>query len=158
MSQAALDGMMGAPEHQIRAILLALCDDTAVRQRALKHYAALQSFNSEATGLKRKAAGDLCICVQCDSPFYKEDNVQRACRYHPDVHGTWDTPENQEEYPEGFMWTCCDKAGDASGCTKGNHEAHPDRSKKATVDGASSGSGNADHITIDDEDDGDDEE
>lgn len=83
MSPAALDRMMGAPEHQIRAILLALCDDRAVRQRALKHYAAVQSLNSEATGLKRKAAGDLCICVQCDSPFYKEDNVRRACRYHP---------------------------------------------------------------------------
>lgn len=83
MSPATLDRMMGAPEHQIRAILLALCDDRAVRQRALKHYAAVQSLNSEATGLKRKAAGDLCICVQCDSPFYKEDNVGRACRYHP---------------------------------------------------------------------------
>lgn len=73
-----------------------------------------------------------------------------------DVHGTWDTEENQEEYPEGFRWTCCDQAGDASGCTKGNHEAHPDRSKKATGDGAGSGSDNADHITI--EDDSDEEE
>ncbi len=47
-----------------------------------------------------------------------------------DCHGTIDTEENKEEYPEGFVWTCCDKLGDElKGCREGKHVA--ENSKRA---------------------------
>ena len=34
-----------------------------------------------------------------------------------DVHGPMDSYENRRDYPENFMWSCCEKAGDdKSGC------------------------------------------
>ena len=72
-----------APEHQLRAILLALCDDPAVLKRALNHYSALKAADNPTTGLKRKAYNDLFVCVQCDEAFTNEDNTEESCRYHP---------------------------------------------------------------------------
>jgi hypothetical protein len=34
-------------------------------------------------------------------------------------HGPIDTNSNRRGMPEGFVWTCCDKPGDACGCEKG---------------------------------------
>jgi hypothetical protein len=72
-----------APEQQLRAILLALCDDRSVRARAENHYRALKAADNPSTGLKRKAANDLFVCVQCDEAFTQEDNTETSCRYHP---------------------------------------------------------------------------
>lgn len=38
-----------------------------------------------------------------------------------DCHGPIDTDENRMEFPEGFIWSCCDKQGHRSGCTRGRH-------------------------------------
>ncbi|MCJ1391949.1 hypothetical protein MMC18_004816 [Xylographa bjoerkii] len=37
-------------------------------------------------------------------------------------HGPVDTEENKEEYPEGFIWDCCEKRGAAEGCKIGWHK------------------------------------
>lgn len=37
--------------------------------------------------------------------------------------GEQDTEENREEYPDGFIWSCCDKDGTHPGCTRGPHRA-----------------------------------
>jgi hypothetical protein len=35
--------------------------------------------------------------------------------------------ELQEEYPEGYIWSCCDKRGDQEGgCRVGKHETEVD--------------------------------
>ncbi|KAM0238130.1 hypothetical protein ACHAPO_004008 [Fusarium lateritium] len=135
-----------APEHQLRAILLALCDDPTVCKRALNHYRALKAADNPTTGLKRKASNDLFVCVQCDGAFTNEDNTETSCRYHPgdlevdDSNDFWadddtsyneiDTPEMREEYPDGFRWWCCSKLGGTKGCTKGKHQADPARSQR----------------------------
>lgn len=62
--------------------------------------------------------------VDYDSPAWAD--------WDENCHGTIDTEEMQEEYPDGFTWNCCDKTGSEPGCTAGRHEAHPNRSKKAT--------------------------
>ncbi|KAK7416744.1 hypothetical protein QQZ08_011885 [Neonectria magnoliae] len=80
----SLDQIVNAPEQQVRTILLALCNDDGVRQRAVTHYDTLQPGTS---GEKRKAAYSLFICLQCGEPFEKEDNVQGDCRYHPGHRG-----------------------------------------------------------------------
>ena len=78
-----LDEMIRAPEHQIRAILLTLCNDHRVRKMALDHYSAIRQYDQPTKALKRKATSDLYICVQCSSPFSNEDNGEGRCVYHP---------------------------------------------------------------------------
>ncbi|KAM0547045.1 hypothetical protein ACHAPJ_010588 [Fusarium lateritium] len=136
-----------APEHQLRAILLALCDDKDVCARALNHYRVLKAADNPSSGLKRKAYNDLFVCVQCDGAFTNEDNTEKSCLYHPgdldvddsndfwadhdeDCHGVIDTPEMREEMPDGFAWSCCGELGGSKGCTRGKHEADPGRSKR----------------------------
>lgn len=71
-----------APEQQLRAILLALCDDRSTRALAENHYRALKAADNPSTGLKRKAT-DLFVCVQCDEAFTEESNTETSCWYHP---------------------------------------------------------------------------
>lgn len=33
----------------------------------------------------------------------------------------------REEFPDGFIWDCCDKLGSEQGCRKGYHESNPDK-------------------------------
>ena len=47
-----------------------------------------------------------------------------------DCHGEIDTDENRKEYPEGFMWTCCDQTGDVEGCETGLHQAQESRKRR----------------------------
>ncbi|KAJ3521682.1 hypothetical protein NM208_g13182 [Fusarium decemcellulare] len=163
-----IDDMINAPEQQIRAILLALCEDQKVRRHALEHYEALQAAASSETSLKRKAKDDLFVCVQCGEAFTNDENHKEACCYHwgelePDYdsmrwadhdercHGTIDSDEMREAYPDGFIWNCCDELGDTTGCTLGRHESHPDKSKKGTGEEPS-------ESESDDDDDDDDED
>ena len=37
-----------------------------------------------------------------------------------DCHG--DISDQEDEFPEGFKYDCCGKAGDAKGCNIGPHE------------------------------------
>jgi hypothetical protein len=37
-------------------------------------------------------------------------------------HGKINTNTNRREFPEGFIWSCCEQPGDASGCEKGDDE------------------------------------
>jgi hypothetical protein len=71
-----------ASEQQLRAILLALCDDSSVRALAENHYRALKAADDPSTGLKRKATDDLFVCVQCDEAFTEESNTETSCWYH----------------------------------------------------------------------------
>ncbi|KAJ4320741.1 hypothetical protein N0V84_005681 [Fusarium piperis] len=86
MAGTTLDEMLNAPESQIRAVLRALCSDERVQRRALSHFDALLQGPLEddggGAGRKRKAAGELLICVQCDLPFMEEENDRQACWYH----------------------------------------------------------------------------
>ena len=40
-----------------------------------------------------------------------------------DCHGIIDTDEMREEFPDGFMWDCCEELGGTEGCTVGRHHA-----------------------------------
>lgn len=35
--------------------------------------------------------------------------------------GDPDSEENKEEYPEGYLWDCCEKSGEDEGCLLGPH-------------------------------------
>lgn len=59
-------------------------------------------------------------------------------------HGPMDTKKNQEQYPEGFIWDCCEQGGDTAGCTKGHHYAIEGKRMKPTTDGGSASDGSSD--------------
>lgn len=80
--------------------------------------------SGEANPLKRKvsASESAQLCVQCKQAFSVGDNSPTACLYHSgelevtedhevwddwdeDVAGPHDTLENQEDHPEGFIWS-----------------------------------------------------
>lgn len=83
MSGNTLDDLLNAPNNQIRAVLRALCQDTDTRSRALSYLEDLQAIDEPFNSRKRKADDELCICVQYDEAFYKNDNSDNtACCYH----------------------------------------------------------------------------
>lgn len=76
-----------------------------------------------------------------------------------DCHGPVDTPENQHDHPEGFIWTCCDKLGDEPGCRIGFHKSAKDRRGPPGVCRDESSDESADGTSQDeDEDDEEDDE
>lgn len=74
----------------------------------------------------------VCVCVCLLTCSYisgrleVDDENDFWADHDEDCHGTIDTPEMREEYPEGFFWTCCDKLGTDEGCTRGRHRAAAD--------------------------------
>ncbi|KLU90141.1 hypothetical protein MAPG_09107 [Magnaporthiopsis poae ATCC 64411] len=87
------------------------------------------------------------MCEQCNEEYDVETNGPTSCVWHegksvPDYdgdfwadhdeqcHGTIDSEWAREEFPEGFIWTCCEEVGaDAEGCQTGAHV--PKSRKKA---------------------------
>lgn len=41
--------------------------------------------------------------------------------HEEETHGPVDTPENRRDYPEGFIWSCCDKTFNEDGCVNAQH-------------------------------------
>ncbi|KAH7014231.1 uncharacterized protein B0I36DRAFT_369210 [Microdochium trichocladiopsis] len=85
------------------------------------------------------------ICVKCGSAFDSDTNNTQACRSHPDgattepddegdfwadhdedCHGIIDSKELREEYPDGYLWTCCGETGSHPGCQIGPHKSRFD--------------------------------
>ncbi|KAI0478154.1 hypothetical protein F4859DRAFT_478747 [Xylaria cf. heliscus] len=142
-----MERLVNMPEAQAKAILLALCSDNLqLRDRTREFLDQIESLEHPTTagshprGTKRKARSSIKICVQCQSPFYEEDNIGKVCIYHNGeleadydadawidhderCHGTIDSDENRDERPEGFNWNCCGKPGHRGGCTRGKHDA-----------------------------------
>ncbi|KAM7212607.1 hypothetical protein V8F06_012028 [Rhypophila decipiens] len=139
-----------ASEHSIRAVLIALYDDSDVGDKALEYLERIEpeafkrADNLPPPDSKRKATSGLAICVQCEESFDPEDNRVKECRYHngelePDHDADiWaDHDENCQgeitadnfgkSHPEGFIWTCCEKPGDEEGCKLGRHQDDPER-------------------------------
>ncbi|KAG9258203.1 uncharacterized protein F5Z01DRAFT_645390 [Emericellopsis atlantica] len=73
---ASLTALLNAPPHQVRATLLALCSDSSILTKALKHHATLQS---------QPATLQPWICVRCKAAFDASNNPEDACRFHPSV-------------------------------------------------------------------------
>ncbi|KAF7547846.1 hypothetical protein G7046_g8877 [Stylonectria norvegica] len=180
MAKSEVQEMVDAPEGEVRAVLMSLCNDQRVRRKALANWKLVRcpltpnTANEPNRGTKRKATSDILICVQCDEYFFTDDNTKKGCNYHfgelecdydspkwidwdERCHGPEDSEENREAYPDGFTWTCCDKEGGSSGCAKGRHEANPDLSKKGKDEPPTTEESNDDD-DVDDEEDEEDEE
>ncbi|KAK3291413.1 uncharacterized protein B0H64DRAFT_435768 [Chaetomium fimeti] len=149
-----MDALFHASNETVRSILTALCDDDRVRSKALKYLDMIEpeakvkandAPPSDPNSKKRKPASTLSICVRCGETFY--DGTTDKCKYHdgelePDYdgdfwadhdercHGVIDTDRMREDFPDGFVWDCCEKLGSEPGCRRGYHESHPDKKYK----------------------------
>jgi len=75
-----------------------------------------------------------------------------------DCHGTIDSDFCRKEYPEGFIWDCCNKIGSEEGCRMSRHESDPNKNRRhggEEDDSASECTYASDYV--DDEDDEDDD-
>lgn len=54
-----------------------------------------------------------------------EADYERFVDWDEDVHGPMDSQENRRQYPENFVWSCCEKDGLVEGCTTGTHISNP---------------------------------
>jgi len=43
--------------------------------------------------------------------------------HDPDCHGEYHDFEDDSDYVEGFIWSCCDKPGDDVGCKSTKHKS-----------------------------------
>lgn len=73
-------------------------------------------------------------------------------------HGTMDTDENREEWPEGFVWDCCEKDGTAPGCTKGHRYAVEGKRVRMTGADASLSNENDEEAESENYDEGNDDD
>lgn len=84
-----MDLIQSAPDHLVRATLIALCSDRSQLAKAkdylskMGHIAATPATDNS---LKRKAEDEVKICVQCQEPYYEADNIgEGSCKYHNGV-------------------------------------------------------------------------
>lgn len=133
--------LKNAPEHIVRTILRTIChEDSDIKPRTsdyLDKFDAMLADTTSSSG-KRKASGpEITLCVNCENPFIEAENSDAACLYHPgemewdDSEGQFDvfegdpdpdTEENKREFPEAFVWSCCQERGDGKkGCVRTRH-------------------------------------
>ncbi|KAL0945387.1 hypothetical protein HGRIS_000881 [Hohenbuehelia grisea] len=78
-------------------------------------------------------------CVNCGEEFdLQEQREEEECKFHPGsmqvdeesfadhdeaCHGPMDTEQNRLDFPENFLWTCCDDDGNSEGCVQGFHSS-----------------------------------
>ena len=62
----------------------------------------------------------LLMSLQGELEIYNDEDFWTD--HDEDCHGEIDTEEMREEYPEGFVWSCCKGYGDAKGCRTDPHE------------------------------------
>ncbi|KAL9630367.1 MAG: hypothetical protein Q9204_004757 [Flavoplaca sp. TL-2023a] len=98
-----------------------------------------------AVEAKRKAVHKLqrqrsryAMCRNCNEEFNIAQNDEGGCVYHPDkskvdwdgdawadhdedCHGQIDTKEMRRDYPDGFIYPCCDQDGESEGCVTNRH-------------------------------------
>jgi hypothetical protein len=109
-------------------------------KRSLSSYSdmPIQPDQKRAYTKKKRLVPRYERCKNCEQDFDVTENFSEACNYHDGVlevdyeHETWiDWDENahghiderlEKEYPEGFMWECCEEDGKARGCQTGWHQ------------------------------------
>ncbi|KAK4198047.1 hypothetical protein QBC40DRAFT_179559 [Triangularia verruculosa] len=96
--------------------------------------------NSKRKRQEEDNISDFRVCERCQSSFFEKDKMKGVCQWHPEelevddeshvwfdwdprCHGPRDTEYNRREYPDGFLWVCCEGVGSEPGCKTGKHRA-----------------------------------
>lgn len=80
------------------------------------------SFSGRASRKEISPERDDCECVYHPGEMEVDHAGGFWADHEEEVHGTIDCEASREEYPEGFLWSCCDQPGDVRGCTWGSHQ------------------------------------
>ncbi|KAG2145352.1 uncharacterized protein EDB93DRAFT_1151899 [Suillus bovinus] len=126
----AVDSMTNA---RLRKIMIRLADRIPAFRSAFVKEAMV------VNGKKRKAVPRWDVCANCKEEYdISGERDDEECCYHSghlnvdeeffadhdeDCHGPMDTEENRADFPEGFIWTCCDENALSEGCETGQHVA-----------------------------------
>ncbi|KAF2126573.1 hypothetical protein P153DRAFT_346475 [Dothidotthia symphoricarpi CBS 119687] len=149
-----------ASVNRLRDILKTLCSKSDVTHASVCNellLAKTEETNSTSARGKRKRDGPeysgprFATCGRCFSEFDVTENGPESCQWHDgkthssasvefwadteeETFGPTNTDANKEEFPEGFIWSCCEVRGDEGdeGCQQGPHRVGPnlDKSKK----------------------------
>ncbi|KAF2873490.1 hypothetical protein BDV95DRAFT_345113 [Massariosphaeria phaeospora] len=107
-----------------------------------------EEHQEQRAGQKRKRAYTRQrhdMCKQCEKEYDVLNNERGCCSWHEGeveldhessewydwdegAHGECDTAETREQFPDGFVWTCCGRKSAQEGCRKSVHR--PDRAKR----------------------------
>ncbi|KAE8130887.1 hypothetical protein BDV38DRAFT_289227 [Aspergillus pseudotamarii] len=92
-------------------------------------------LNQKFSGSKRLRQR-YAYCENCDKEFDVTQNTNTSCKFHPDYchpdgeffvdddqydNGDYDNGEALEEFPEGYIYECCDRRADEEPCTVDKH-------------------------------------
>ncbi|EPE09533.1 caib baif family enzyme [Ophiostoma piceae UAMH 11346] len=138
-----------APSHVALQVLKALCkDDPKICEKAaaLIDLAMKVSATGADLSLTRKRLAEdkkLKFCERCETVYGPNEAMgPGVCVAHEgeltvdwdgdvwadhdeNCHGPIDTEEHRIEYPEGFLWDCCEEVnGDTPGCSKLDWHEH----------------------------------
>ncbi|KAK6346674.1 hypothetical protein TWF696_006792 [Orbilia brochopaga] len=132
--------IQAAPETHVRALLRLLCEsDYDIKKTAIEINTKMVELQHPSDGSKkRKRNGDaeILYCLNCEDCFVEEDNTDTSCVYHPgepepdmdffvdhdeSIHGHFDDPSMLEEYPEGYIMSCCENKKAYKGCRTSKH-------------------------------------
>ena len=79
--------IISCPDNVAHSVLIALCQDKIIREKAAGHVATLMEagagkpLKGEAKDSKRKAE-EIEICIQCNEAFLESENSDDACTWH----------------------------------------------------------------------------
>ncbi|CAL1716383.1 unnamed protein product [Somion occarium] len=95
---------------------------------------------------KRQLIARWEVCARCGVEYDAgEEHEEDECNYHSgelivneeefvdwdeDCHGPMNTKQNRKDFPENFIWTCCDEDGRSDGCESGEHQAGGRKAKR----------------------------
>ena len=65
--------------------------------------------------------GEATALTRCIGDTEVDEEATIWNDHNEDVGGEIDSEEKRSEYPEGFIYDCCDKRGDSEGCERSRH-------------------------------------
>lgn len=78
-----MDVFAETSEKHLRAILVALCQDPYILEKATRMADNLEDAAEQAGSDSDMSEADLAICCQCEEAFSEDKNDEDACLSHP---------------------------------------------------------------------------
>ncbi|KAK7535850.1 uncharacterized protein J3D65DRAFT_626472 [Phyllosticta citribraziliensis] len=132
---------------RLQTVLINICQESEVSKALVSKQLLTETSDSDESTTKNqkesapprgKKRPRYAVCSLCREEFDVTQNSKTACKYHDeeleptdddfwadhdeDCHGPIDDEENKVNFPEGFVWSCCEGQADSEGCKTGWHE------------------------------------
>ncbi|KAK7032773.1 hypothetical protein R3P38DRAFT_770695 [Favolaschia claudopus] len=123
------EAILRVPSPLLRRVLIDMADAVPAVQHALTKELVTVSRTTRVVVPRWEQ------CENCDAT-YDVNEEGDMCTFHPgemevddekfvdwdeDCHGPMDCDENRRQFPENFLWSCCEADGMSGGCATGKH-------------------------------------